>query len=79
MYGSYRGSKLESYILKLLLPIFCLYSHSIRLFSDKIPPLFFTAVEAEDVKRLGSAINILSTEKIKAQKVSLVTFIDVNN
>ena len=27
-------------------------------------------MEAEDVKRLGSAINILSTEKLKAQKVS---------
>ena len=30
----------------------------------------FLAVEAEDIKRLGSAINILSTEKLKAQKVS---------
>lgn len=29
-------------------------------------------MEAEDVKRLGSAINILSTEKLKAQKVSRV-------
>ena len=28
------------------------------------------SVEAEDVKRLGSAINILSSEKLKAQKVS---------
>ena len=27
-------------------------------------------METEDVKRLGSAINILSTEKLKAQKVS---------
>ena len=31
------------------------------------------SVEAEDVKRLGSAINILSSEKLKAQKVSHIS------
>ena len=36
----------------------------------KMKCVFIFSVEAEDVKRLGSAINILSSEKLKAQKVS---------
>lgn len=39
----------------------------------------FFPVEAEDVKRLGSAINILSTEKLKAQKVSHTMLREIAN
>jgi len=41
--------------------------------------VIFFPVEAEDVKRLGSAINILSTEKLKAQKVSHTMLREIAN